>query len=147
MDFTKTLSLADVCIVVGRLTYGQQLERNALMRKFLFDPPKDAAPQEQDRHAAIWNFIVLATQTRSVEGFPFDVPHSGDSPEAFERKLTTFLETDHEILRLWINEVDDMSKPLAPVSQLPLEQLSEEQKHDPKSVRRGGKQKPAPVKP
>lgn len=134
---TKLVQIGDsgISIEVMRLTYGQRIERNALIRKFMPNKP-DAAAEDREMDAARWNLIVASTQSKA-QGIDFEPVHVSDSAEEFERKLAKFLAVDEEVIGVWLKAVDDISTPLVPRSQLPKEMLSEAESKDPLSAASG----------
>ena len=122
----------DITIEVCRLSVKKQLERNALIRKFLPELPKDAAAEAIDLRTMRWNLIAFSGQTVATEGLDVELAHSSDEPEEFERKFDLFLNLDSEVMREWLAGIDGISKPLVPRSQLPESMLTEDEKADPK---------------
>lgn len=148
MSGNKIIPIGEVIkIEVCRLTYKKQLERNALIRKFLPALPPDATPEDNDLRTARWNLIAFGVQTVATEGIEFEPVHPADEPDEFERKFELFLNNDDEVIRLWLTGIDGINKPLVPRAQLPEGMLSEEERKDPKSAASAQSQRTKSAKP
>jgi len=128
MESLKVLEYPGVKITLGRLSAGASLERQALIRRFLTSTSEILTPEEADLRTMQWNLICFAGHTRSMEGVSIDFPHRSDSDDEFDAKMARFLELDQELIDLWIEAVNQLSKPLVPRTQLPAELLTEGEK-------------------
>lgn len=127
---TKVVELGDHQTVVGRVSYGAQIQRDQMMKKF---HDKEAGDDPLNR--ARWNFFCLSTQT--VADPPCELAHSSDSVEEFARKLDGLMALDNDLVEQWIIAINEMNTPLVDRAQLPSAMLTKDELADPKSRRRG----------
>jgi hypothetical protein len=126
---TKRITLGEHQTVVGKLSYGGQIERDLLVRQFY-----DTEAGDHPLNRARWNFFCLSTQT--LDDPPCELAHSSDSAEEFARKLDGLMALDNDLVVAWVVAISEMNTPLVDKAQLPASLLSEAEKKDPKSSRR-----------
>lgn len=126
---TKVIALGDHQTVVGKLSYGGQIQRDSMMKKFY-----SAEGGDDPLNRARWNFFCLSTQTLADP--PCELAHSSDSPDEFARKLDGLMALDNDLVEQWIVAINEMNTPLVDRAQLPAAVLTKEELKDPKSGRR-----------
>ncbi len=139
----EVVERGDLCVIVRQRSYGDSIQRDAMMKKFV--PEKNPGKNADELLLRIYiskvNFVYMATQSE-LSGAGFELPTASDPLATIQAAYDACMKLPEDFVKDWLSATVRVETTDDPTVK-PLEFLTEAEKADPKSKRRVGKRRSA----